>query len=169
MAHAAVAAPDDAPARVIAAACDTTVAELCLFEGGEFARFVELRNHLLPEDEQELAATWGAARHRVWEVTAEGTLRDRADGTVRELDLASTVKLPDAGLVLAVVQDGPLALPGTALPISEGSLGELTPLLEAGDPAPIAALLGREFGWTAAPDLGSDADHAPSELAAPAV
>jgi hypothetical protein len=30
-------------------------------------------------------------------------------------------------------------------------------------------MLGREFGWTAAPDLGSDADHAPTELVAPTV
>jgi hypothetical protein len=71
--------------------------------------------------------------------------------------------------VLAIVHDGPLAVPGTALPIAERSVEELLPLLDAGAPDAIAALLGREFGWTAAPDLGSDADRAPTELAAPAV
>jgi hypothetical protein len=159
-------APEDAPARVIAAACDATVAELCLFEGGVFGRFVEQRGALLPDDERELAERWVAGRHRVWEVVEAGSaLRDHETGEERELDARSAAKVPDSGLVLAVVHDGPLALPGPALLVEEGPLAELAPLLAAGEPGPIAALLGREFGWTAAPDLGSTPDRAPDELA----
>jgi hypothetical protein len=165
IAHAGVASPEEAPARVIAAACDASVAELCLAEGGDFERFLEQRGDLLPEDERELAESWRGVRHRIWEVV-EGGLRDQATGEERALDARSAAKLPADGLVLAVVCDGPLAIPGAVLPIATRVVGELTPLLEAGDAAPIAAVLGREFGWTAAPDVGSAADRDPTALAA---
>jgi hypothetical protein len=159
MAHAGTATLDEAPARVIAAACDTTVTELCLFEGGIFGRFLEVRGALLPNEERELAEQWRPARHRLWEVAGGGVLRDRSDGTERTVDAASTAKLPAAGLVLAVVHDGPLAIPGTALPIRGHAVDALAELLETGDATAIAAHVGREFGWTAAPDLGSEPDH----------
>ena len=165
-ASAGVTSPDDAPARVIAAACDATVSELCLFEGGELQRFLDQRGALLPDDERELAQQWAGGRHRVWEVLDDGRrLRDPATGSERALDDLSTAKVPPSGFVLAVVQDGPLALPGPAQPVADSALAELAPLLEAGQPAPIAAMLGLEFGWTAAPDVGSQADRAPDELA----
>ena len=165
MASAGVSSPDDAPARVIAAACDATVSELCLFEGGGLQRFLDQRGALLPADERDLAQRWADARHRIWEVLDEGRrLRDPATGTERAVDDPSTAKLPPSGFVLAVVQDGPLALPGPAQPVAEPALAELAPLLEAGEPAPIAAMLGLEFGWTAAPDVGSQADRSPDEL-----
>lgn len=167
IAHAGVTTPDDAPARVIAAACDATVTDLCLAEGGTFERFVEKRGHLLPDDERALAESWRGARHRIWEVVDGGrALRDHVNGDERTLDARSTAKLPGEGLVLAAIHDGPLALPGVALPIDDGVLNELVPLLDAGAAAPIAAVLGREFGWTAAPDVGSPADREPDALAA---
>jgi hypothetical protein len=165
-ASAGVTNPEDAPARVIAAACDATVAELCLFEGGLFARFVEQRGALLPDDELELARSWAASRHRAWEVVA-GALRDRRTGEERPLDARSAAKVPGAGLVLAVAQPGPMLLPGPVLPVADAPLSGLLPLLEDGAVEPIAALLGREFGWTAAPDLGSAVDPAPDALATP--
>lgn len=165
-ASAGVTTPDDAPARVIAAACDATVTELCLFEGGALQRFIDQRGALLPEDELELAQRWAIARHRIWEVLADGaTLRDAVSGHQRALDDASAAKVPPSGLVLAVVADGPLALPGPVLPVDTAALTQLTALLEAGDPGPVAALVGVEFGWTAAPDVGSQADRAPDALA----
>jgi hypothetical protein len=165
-ASAGVETPDDAPARVIAAACDATVTELCLFEGGAFARFVEQRGALLPDDERELAERWASGRHRAWEVLDGGrALRDTATGEERDLDPASGAKVASDVVVLAVAQDGPIALPGPAQPIDAASVQTLAPLLEAGDPVPIARLLGLEFGWTAAPDLGSPADGAPDALA----
>jgi uncharacterized protein YecA (UPF0149 family) len=165
-ASAGVAVPDDAPARVIAAACDASVAELCLFEGGAFQRFLDQRGALLPDDERELARQWAGGRHHIWEVLDGGQrLRDTSDGTERTLDPASAAKIPPSGYVLAVVQDGPLALPGPAQPVAASVLEELTALLATGEPAPIAAMLGLEFGWTAAPDVGSQADRAPDALA----
>jgi hypothetical protein len=167
IAHAGVATPEEAPARVIAAACDASVTELCLAEGGDFERFLEQRGGLLPEDERELAESWRPARHRIWEVIEAGRgLRDHLTGDERTLDPGSAGKVPADGLVLAVVCEGPLAVPGTALPIAERVVVELAPLLEAGDAAAIAALVGREFGWTAAPDVGSQADRDPTALAA---
>jgi hypothetical protein len=164
-ASAGVATPDDAPARVIAAACDATVTELCLFEGGAFARFVAQRGALLPDDERELAERWATARHRIWEVQDGGrALRDRATGEERLLDARSAAKVAHDGIVLAVAQEGPVTLPGPAQPVAGEALAALAPLLEAGDPIPIARLLGLEFGWTAAPDLGSP-DGAPDALA----
>ena len=163
---AGVEAPEQAPARVIAAACDATVAELCLFEGGVFAKFLEQRGALLPDDERDLAEAWSTGAHRVWEVVDGGAaLQDPAGDRRVELDPRSAAKLPPAGLVLAVVQEGPLTLPGPVLPVGATAPAELGPLLAGGDPSPIAALLGRQFGWTAAPDLGSTADRAPDELA----
>jgi hypothetical protein len=165
-ANAGVESPEQAPARVIASACDATVAELCLFEGGTFARFVEQRGALLPDDERALAEQWVAARHRVWDVVpGGGALRHRATGEERALDVRSAAKVPASGAVLAVVQDGPLALPGPALPLGDGAHAELEALLAAGEAASIAALIGREFGWTSAPDLGSMPDRTPDELA----
>lgn len=166
-ASAGVANPEDAPDRVIAAACDATVTELCLFEGGLFQRFVEQRGHLLPDDERELAQTWAGTRHRAWEVVDGGRALRHADGEERELDERSAAKVPSVGIVLAVVQPGPLALPGPALPVGAVVPPELLALLEGGEADAIAGLLGREFGWTAAPDLGSTPDPAPDALAAP--
>jgi hypothetical protein len=164
-ASAGVATADDAPARVIAAACDATVTELCLFEGGGLARFVEQRGALLPDDERELATAWATGRHRAWEVLDGGrALRDPATGEERVLDPASGAKVAGDTVVLAVAQDGPVVLPGPAQPIDEAALQTLSPLLEAGDPVPIARVLGLQFGWTAAPDLGSPADGAPDAL-----
>jgi hypothetical protein len=157
--------PDDAPARVIAAACDVSVAELCLFEGGAFARFLEQRGDLLPADERELASDWGSRRHRVWEVVDGGaSLRDTASGETRALDPRSQAKVPAEGLVLAVVQPGPVALPGPATPITPELAEAVAPLL-GGEVGPLAALLGRELGWTSAPDLGSPSDPARDSLA----
>jgi hypothetical protein len=167
-ASAGVERAEDAPERVIAAACDGTVAELCLFEGGLFERFLDQRGALLPDDELALARSWAASRHRPWEVLAGGrVLRDPETGEERELDALSAARLPPSGLVLAVAQPGPVALPGPALPIAAAQLDALSRLLADGAAEPLAALLGREFGWTAAPDLGSAVDPAPGALAAP--
>jgi hypothetical protein len=158
--------PDEAPARVIAAACDASVAELCLFEGGQFARFVEHRGHLLPDDERELAEGWAAQRHQIWDVLADGTaLRPLGGGPDRPLDPWSRSQLHGPGLVLAVVQPGPIALPGPATPVAPTLVDQLAGLLRGGDVHPLAAFLGRELGWTSAPDLGSDPDPAPDALA----
>jgi hypothetical protein len=165
VASAGVATADDAPARVIAAACDATVTELCLFEGGAFAGFVAQRGVLLPDAERELAERWATARHRVWEVLDGGrALRDRATGEERALDATSAAKVAHDTVVVAVAQEGPVVLPGPAQPVGGEVLDDLAPLLESGDPVPIARLLGAEFGWTAAPDLGSP-DGAPDALA----
>ncbi|MDP1819448.1 MAG: SEC-C domain-containing protein [Acidimicrobiales bacterium] len=167
VAHAGVHAPEDAPARVIAAACDPAVTELCLAEGGVFDRFVDQRRHLLPDDELQLAEVWRGARHRIWDVVQGGrAVRDRAGGAELVLDGPSAAKVARAELVLAAVREGPLALPGSALPIAEHVVDELAPLLDAGEAAPIAAVLGREFGWTAPPAVGWRADHDPTAMAA---
>ena len=167
-AHAGVDNPEDAPARVIAAACDATVGELCLFEGGLFEQFLQRRGSLLPDDERALAESWAAARHRPWQIVDGGrAIRDRGTGEERELDPRSAAKVPAEGLLLAVAQPGPVALPGPLLPIAEAALDRLLPLLDAGSVDPLATLLGQEFGWTAAPDLGSTVDPAPDALATP--
>ncbi len=158
--------PDDAPARVIAAACDASVAELCLFEGGLFARFVEHRGDLLPDDERELAEGWAAQRHLIWDVAADGSaLRPVGGGPDRLLDPWSRSKLHGPGLVLAVVQPGPIALPGPATPVAPTLVDQLVGLLDGGDVHALAGFLGRELGWTSAPDLGSEPDPAPDALA----
>jgi hypothetical protein len=164
-ASAGLASPDDAPARVIAAACDASVAELCLFEDGAFARFVEQRGALLPADERELAESWAGEHHRIWEVLdAGGRLRDRASGEERALDERSQAKVAGTALVLAVVQPGPVAIPGPATAVSPELAESLAPLLGS-EVARLAELLGRELGWTSAPDLGSPPDPAEDELA----
>ncbi|MDQ2648794.1 MAG: SEC-C domain-containing protein, partial [Actinomycetota bacterium] len=163
-AHAGVASSEEAPARVIAAACDTTVTELCLAEGGVFARFLEVRGQLLPADERELAASWVGARHGLWRLGDDGQLTPAGDGDARALDPESAAKVPAGAVVLAAVHDGPLAIPGPALPVQNGALDVLTEALATGDAVAIGAVVGREFGWTAAPDLGSDADRAPDAL-----
>lgn len=163
---AGLSSPDDAPARVIAAACDASVAELCLFEGGLFGRFVEQRGPLLPDDERELAEAWAPQRHQVWEVVGDGAaLRPAAGGDDRPLDPWSRTKLHGPGFVLAVVQPGPIALPGPVTPVAPALVDDLEKLLAADDVHPLAGFLGRELGWTSAPDLGSEADPAPDELA----
>lgn len=165
-ASAGLSSPDEAPARVIAAACDAAVAELCLFEGGAFAGFVEQRGALLPDDERALAESWATTRHRVWEVTGGGTgLRDEASGDERVLDARSSAKVPASGWVLAVAQDGPLALPGPATVVVAGLVDEVQALLVDGEVHAIASLMGRELGWTSPPDLGSAPDPAPDALA----
>jgi hypothetical protein len=164
-AHAGVASTDEAPARVIAAACDTTVTELCLVEGGVFARYLEVRGELLPDDERELAGTWSGTAHALWQVTGPTTLTKLGDpAATRDLDRGSAAKVAEGSTVLAAVYDGPLALPGPALPVRGGALDALEAALGSGDAATIAAVVGREFGWTAAPDLGSDADRAPDAV-----
>lgn len=157
--------PDDAPARVIAAACDALVAELCLFEGGLFGAFVEQRGELLPADERELAEGWAGQRHQVWEVLGNGGLRPVSGGDDRALDGWSQAKVHSPGLVLAVVQPGPIALPGPVTPVAPALVDDLAKLLADDDVHPLAGFLGRELGWTSAPDLGSDADPAPDALA----
>lgn len=164
MAHAGVGSTEEAPARVIAAACDATVTELCLAEGGIFARFLEVRGDLLPADERALAATWAAARHDLWKLDGGGQLVPLGGGAARPVDEASATKVPAGAVVLAVVHDGPVAIPGPALPVHGGAVDALTEALATGDAAAIAAVVGREFGWTAAPDVGSDADRAPDAL-----
>jgi hypothetical protein len=165
-ASAGLTSPDDAPARVIAAACDSTVAEICLFEGGAFARFVDQRGPLLPDEERTLAESWAGSRHHVWEVADGGaTLRNPSTGDERALDPRSRAKVPASGWVLTVVQEGPLALPGPVTQVTEELVDEVRGLLADGDPHAIAALLGRELGWTSAPDLGSSPDPAPDALA----
>jgi hypothetical protein len=164
-AHAGVASTDEAPARVIAAACDTTVTELCLVEGGVLARYLAVRGDLLPDDERELGATWAGTAHALWEVTGPTQLTKVGEPAVtRALDAESAAKVAVGSTVLAAVYDGPLALPGPALPVQGGAVDALTEALASGDASTIAAVVGREFGWTAAPDLGSDADRAPDAL-----
>jgi hypothetical protein len=163
---AGLSSPDEAPARVIAAACDASVAELCLFEGGLFGRFVEQRGALLPHDERELAESWASSRHQVWDVVAGGAaLRPIGGGPERELDSWSQAQLHGLGPVLAVVQPGPIALPGPATPVAPDLVDDLVALLDKGEVHALAAFVGRELGWTSAPDLGSDPDPAPDELA----
>jgi hypothetical protein len=136
--------------------------ERTLLPRGEVAE----RGALLPEEERTLAATWAAARHRVWEVVEGGaTLRDARSGDERALDARSRAKVPSGGWVLAVVQEGPLALPGPVTTLNEELVEEVRALLATGDPHAIAALVGRELGWTSAPDLGSSPDPAPDALA----
>jgi hypothetical protein len=105
-------------------------------------------------------------RHRVWEVVDGGSaLRDPLSGDERVLDTRSRSKAPTGGWVLAVVQEGPLALPGPVTTLNEELVDEVRALLATGDPHALAALVGRELGWTSAPDLGSSPDPAPDALA----
>ena len=163
-ASAGLTTPDEDPARVIAAACDALVTEICLFEGGVFASFVDRRGALLPDDELALAHEWAKDRHRVWEVADTG-LRDPDSGTVRDLDGPSRAKIPSEGWILAVVHEGPLAIPGPATTIDAALIDEVRTSLTDGDPSRLAALVGRELGWTPAPGVGSSADPAPGTLA----
>lgn len=166
-AAAGLTSPDDAPERVIGAACDVAVTEVCLFEAGVFARFVEHRGAVLPEDERELAAGWAAERLHVWEVLGEGAaLKEVATGEERELDAWSRTKVTPTGLVLAVAHPGPVALPGPTVSVAPHLAEELGGLLGADDPLPLARLVGRELGWAVSPDLGSaSAAGAEDELA----
>ncbi|MEO7555169.1 MAG: SEC-C domain-containing protein [Acidimicrobiales bacterium] len=155
-AHAGVESPAEAPNQVVAAACDATITELCLFEGGALERFLAQRGSLLPADERALVEAWLPARHRLWEVADGGALlRDPGTGEEQPVDLSSATKLPDGGVVFAVAHAGPLTVPGAALAVGDGLVPELSELIAAQATEPLAALLGREFGWTAAPDLVS--------------
>jgi hypothetical protein len=164
-AHAGVASTEEAPARVIAAACDTTVTELCLVEGGVLARYLAVRGELLPDDERDLGASWAGTTHGVWEVTNPTTLVRLGDpSAARALDPISAAKVAAGTVVLAAVYEGPLAIPGPALPVGVDAVDALGEALAGGDAVEIATVVGRQFGWTAAPDLGSDADRAPDAL-----
>lgn len=165
MAHAGVTSGEENPARVIAAACDATVTELCLAEGGMFERFLDTRGALLPEDELALARTWVGGRHGLWRVADDRThVHAHGSGEGRALDAVSAAKVPAGGLIFAVVQAGPLAIPGPVLPVQGPAVDTLVALLPGGDPNALASVIGQQFGWTAAPDLGSDADLAPDVL-----
>jgi hypothetical protein len=165
MAHAGVTSGDEAPARVIAAACDAIVTELCLAEGGIFDRFVETRGSLLPEDELALARSWVGARHGLWHVSDDRThVHAHGGGEARALDRASAERVPAGATIFAVVHQGPLAIPGPVLILDEQAVETLEALIPAGDAAAIAAVIGQRFGWTAAPDVGSAADLAPDVL-----
>ncbi|MGI8663003.1 MAG: SEC-C domain-containing protein [Acidimicrobiales bacterium] len=154
VAHAGVTAPDEAPDRVVAAACDATVTELCLFDGEVFDRFVERRGRLLPDDELELAQSWLDHRHELWHVIeGRAALRNHETEAEVELDERSAAKLPEAGAVLAVVLPGPTSLPGPVLAIPDTIVDEVATLVRARNPTALASRIGVEFGWTAAPDL----------------
>ena len=94
----------------------------------------------------------------VWEVLDGGrALRDLETGDERALDARSAAKVPEDGLVLAVVQEGPIALPGPALPVGATAPSELAPLLADGIPGPIASLLGRRVRMDGGPRPRLDA------------
>ena len=154
VAHAGVASPEQSPDRVIAAACDATVGELSLFDAGIFERFLEQRGRLLPDDELELAQSWAGARHALWHVLDGRTaLRDERRGIDVKLDAHSAAKLPAGDVVLAVLREGPIALPGPVLPIPASAVDELSALIDGGSATALAARIGVEFGWTASPDV----------------
>lgn len=157
---------DEAPAKVIAAACDVAITEVCLFQAGIFDKFVAHRGVLLPDDERELAESWVGQKLHVWDVVGGGTaLRDPSSGDERPVDTWSRTKIPAEGLVLAVAQAGPIALPGLTIAVAPRLADELREVLADDDVLALARLVGRELGWVATPDLGSSADPAEDALA----
>lgn len=91
------------PSGMMAALGALLVSDLALMECGQFARFVEERGCLLPDDELLLAQQWLLNERSLWEVTevrpTRGlTLRDLRTGDVRDVDektASRTLKVND--------------------------------------------------------------------------
>ena len=79
---------------VVTAMDDPLLADVLLAEGTQFFRFLELRGHLLPDDEREMARGWldvGRSVHEVVSVTDSGAqLKDLQSGELHEVSRWST-------------------------------------------------------------------------------
>ena len=144
---AARAADTDDPDSVAAAFDDPIVMDLALTEGGWFARFLDERGGLLPDDEALLAQSWLLVDRTVYEVLevhpGNGLeLRDLRTGervTVRERTFSRQTR-PGALVCARAVPDGHThQLIGGLFPVAPGTEGKVLDLLDDGDPEEIAA------------------------------
>jgi hypothetical protein len=135
------------PDSVAAAFDDPIVMDLALTEGGWFARFLDERGPLLPDDEALLAQSWLLVDRTVYEVLdvrpGEGLeLRDLRAGehlTVRERTFSRETR-PGALVAARAVPDGHThQLVGGLFPVAPGTEAKVLELLDDADPEEIAA------------------------------
>jgi hypothetical protein len=138
--------PDDSDS-VAATFDDPIVMDLALTEGGWFARFLDERGPLLPDDEALLAQSWLLVDRTVYEVLevrpGDGLeLRDLRTGeqlTVRERTFSLQTR-PGALVCARAVPDGHThQLIGGLFPVAPGTEGRVLDLLDNADPEEIAA------------------------------
>lgn len=163
------------PAAAARAFQDPLVLDLVLVEGGWFEAFVAQRGPLLPDDEAELAERWLLVERSVHEVLAVDPgrtlllrdLREPEDGGVGEVEVADgalsrTARVGERYALRAVPDGEGHQIVGGVFPVPEGAEDEVLELLDAGDPAEIAAWVGEqeldgslERGFDGADLLGS--------------
>ncbi|GAB3002739.1 SEC-C metal-binding domain-containing protein [Mycobacterium bourgelatii] len=145
---------DDFSAALDAALEDPLVTDAVLFEGGAFEEFVELRGHLLPDDERQLAEQWLAVHRSVFEVEdvhrGHGiTVRDVRTGDVHEVSerTASRQLKPGQLICARVVPTGDtMQIFGGIEPVALHERDSLIELLDTEpDPVTLVAQLSRRF------------------------
>ncbi|HUG83693.1 MAG TPA: SEC-C domain-containing protein [Euzebya sp.] len=140
----------DDPDRWEGALADPLVMDLVLTEGGWFARFLQDRGPLLPDDEALLAASWLTVDRTVYEVEGtrpgEGlTLRDLRSGevvAVRERTFSQVARPGDLVCGRAVPDGETAQLVGAVVPVRPGQESDLLEVLDLGNPAAVAAWVG---------------------------
>ncbi|HZT67241.1 MAG TPA: SEC-C metal-binding domain-containing protein [Acidimicrobiales bacterium] len=138
------------PDRLRRAMSDPVVLDLVLTEGGWFARFLEQRASLLPEDEALLAASWVLVDRTLYEILdvrpGEGiSVRDLRTADVIDVAERTFSRQAQPGTVVCgrAVPDGAShQIVGAIFPVRAGGEAELLDLLDEGDPEALAAYLG---------------------------
>lgn len=144
LAFASAADPDDKQS-LMDALDDPIVMDLALTEGGWFARFLEARGPLLPDDELELARSWLPVARTVYEVDAVRPgvgfdLKDLRSGRVVPVRESTSPGFEALDLLCArAVPDGDTnQLVGAVVPVPPGREAALLERLADGDPELIA-------------------------------
>ncbi|CAM2950850.1 hypothetical protein BST27_12850 [Mycobacterium intermedium] len=145
---------DDFSAALDAALEDPLVTDAVLFEGGAFEEFLEVRGHLLPDDERQLAEQWLLVHRSVFEVEdvhrGHGiTVRDLRTGDIHEVrERTASRQLKPGHLICArVVPAGDsMQIFGGIEPVALHERDALIELLDTEpDPVTLVAQLSRRF------------------------
>lgn len=127
------------------AMADPIVTDVALAEGGWFARFIEDRGRLLPDDEARLGHSWSHVERTVYEVLdvtpGDGlTVRDLRTGdslAVRERTFSRQAR-PGLLVCARAVPDGEShQFVGTLFPVAPGTESDVLDLCDEGDPLAI--------------------------------
>lgn len=144
---------------------DPLVTDAVLFEGGAFEEFLEMRGHLLPDDERELAERWLAVQRSVFEVEevhrGHGlVVRDVRTGDTHEVrERAGSRQLKPGQLICArVVPAGDtMQIFGGIEPVALHERDPLIELLDSEpDPVTLVAQLTLRFAPPEVVDIEGD-------------
>lgn len=125
---------------------DPLIMDLVLTEGGWFARFLDDRGPLLPDDEALLAASWVTVDRTVYEVVAtrpgsDMVVRDLRTGDQMDVTEATLSRTAPVGSLLCgrAVPDGQRhQFIGGLFAVAPGTEAALLDLLDEGDPLAVA-------------------------------